>query len=173
MFRYFLVAAAITAVAGSPAHAGEIFGGVYVHDIDSPLTLSGTEPGIDAQIGYRGAALMNEKGPQPYVFASVNTAGTTHFAAAGLAFKFGHRFFVRPGLGVAIHTGSARNFDRADSDRIDFGSRVLFEPELGLGYQINDRAGVEASWIHLSHGQLFGGENPGMDDVGARFTWKL
>ena len=172
MFRYFLLAAAALS-ASSPAAAGEVFGGVYVHDIKSPLTLSGTETGIDGQIGYRGAPLMNAKGPQPYVFASLNSAGDTHFAAAGLAFRFGHRFFVRPGLGIAIHTGSARDFDRADSDRIDFGSRVLFEPELGLGYQISDRSSVEASWIHLSHGQLFGGENPGMDDVGARFSWKL
>ena len=172
MLRY-LTPVAIMLGAASPAAASEIFGGLYAHDIESPLTLSGIESGIDVQIGYRGNPLMNERGPQPYVFASINSAGNTNFAAAGLAFKFGHRLFFRPGLGLAIHTGSTRNYTRPGSDRIDFGSRVLFEPEVGLGYQINARMSVEASWIHISHAQVFGDQNPGMDDVGARFAWKL
>jgi len=50
---------------------------------------------------------------------------------------------------------------------------VLFEPELGIGYQIRDRMSIEASWVHMSHAQIFSDQNPGIDDIGARFSWKL
>ena len=57
--------------------------------------------------------------------------------------------------------------------KIEFGSRVLFEPELGVGAELNDRVSVEASWVHMSHAQLFGGQNPGIDNLGARVSFKL
>ena len=172
MFRSALLGA-LALGAASPAFAGEVFGGLYIHDVDTPLTASGIESGVDLQLGYRGNPLMNAKGPQPYAFAAINSAGNTNYAAAGLAFKFGGKIFVRPGLGIAVHTGSARKFTRPGSDRIDFGSRVLFEPELGIGYQISNRASIEASWVHMSHAQIFSAQNPGIDNIGARFSWKL
>ena len=101
----------------------------------------------------------------------MNTAGETNYAAVGLSAKFGRSIYVRPGLGIAIHTGSAGNFFR--TDKIAFGSRVLFEPELAVGTQINDRLSVEASWIHMSHAQLFGRENPGIDNFGVRLNLGL
>jgi lipid A 3-O-deacylase len=59
--------------------------------------------------------------------------------------------------------------------RIDFGSKVLFEPELALGLQLNDRVSVEASWVHLSNGRILGKskKNQGMDDAGVRLAWKF
>lgn len=164
-----LVGAALTV----PAHAGEVFGGLFVHDVDTPLTFSGVESGADVQLGYRWGALMNGNGPQPYVFAAVNTAGETHYAAAGLSYKFGDKVFIRPGLGIAVHTGSAANVDHEGHDHIDFGSRVLFQPELGLGFRINKRMTLEASWVHMSHATLLSGQNPGIDNFGARLSWKL
>ena len=172
MFRYLLLGA-LGLLATTPAVAGEVFGGLYVHDVDTPLTKSGIESGDDAQIGYRWDPLMRNKGPQPYLFAAVNSAGNTNYAAAGLAFKFGDKFFIRPGLGIAVHTGSTRDYTRPGSDRIDFGSRVLFEPELGVGFRISERATVEASWVHMSHAQLFSPQNPGIDNFGARVSFRL
>jgi lipid A 3-O-deacylase len=167
------LAAALGVVAmPSAAQAGEIFGGVYVHDVDTPLTLSGVEGGADIQLGWRGDRIG--KTPlQPYAFAAVNTAGETHYAAVGISAKFGDRFFVRPGLGIAVHTGSAANFEDPDNGKIDFGSRVLFEPELGIGARINDRMTIEASWVHMSTAQLFGKQNPGIDNFGVRLSFKL
>ena len=172
MFR-FLIAGALACGAASPALAGEVFGGLFIHDVDTPLTKSGIESGVDLQLGYRWDPLMNGKGPQPYLFASVNSAGETHYAAAGLSFKFGDKVFVRPGLGIVAHTGSTANFSHPDHDHVDFGSRILFAPELGLGVRLGERATIEASWVHLSHAQLFGGQNPGMDNIGARLSWKF
>jgi hypothetical protein len=80
---------------------------------------------------------------------------------------------VRPGLGIAIHNGSASNVNDPTNHRIEFGSRVLFEPELGIGAQLNDRLSLEASWVHMSHAQLFGRQNPGIDNFGVRLNLKL
>ena len=162
-----LVAAAAAVGAPSAAQGAEIFGGAYVHDIDSPLSISGVEKGADIQIGWRGGR-FGRTPIQPYVYGSVHTAGKTHFAAAGLSARFGRQIYIRPGVGVAVHTGSAKDFQDPTNDEIEFGSRILFAPELGIGAHINDRVSVEASWIHLSHAQRFGRQNPGMDSVGVR-----
>lgn len=168
-FSWCLLPALLFAT-GAPAHAGEIFGGVYVHDVKLPTDKSGIEDGADLELGYRGGSIGRTP-LQPYLFGALNTAGDTSYAAVGLSAKFGRSVYVRPGLGIAIHNGSADKFFR--SDKIAFGSRVLFEPELGVGTRINDRLSVEASWVHMSHAQLFGGENPGIDNLGVRLNLKL
>jgi len=167
----FVLAISLAAIA-SPAAAGELFGGVYIHDVDTPLTLSGVEGGADIQLGWRGGKIGRTP-LQPYIFGAVNTAGETNYAAAGLSAKFGKQVYVRPGLGIAVHTGSARNREDPTNGKIDFGSRVLFEPELNIGTEINDRLSVEASWVHMSHAQLFGRQNPGIDNFGVRLNLKL
>lgn len=156
----------------TPAQAGELFGGVYLHDVDSPLTKSGIEEGIDVQLGYRWDRIG--KTPlQPYLFGAVNTSGETHYAVAGISARFGKRLFIRPGVGVAIHSGDTRDFEDPSDDDVEFGTRILFAPELGVGYQVSERLSIEASLIHLSHAQLFGRQNPGIDNVGVRLNWKL
>ena len=172
MTRAALAAAAMLALAAAPAHAAEIFGGLYVHDVDTPLSLSGVEHGADVQLGWRGDRIGRTP-LQPYIFGALNTAGDTSYAAIGLSAKFGDRIFVRPGLGLAIHTGSAADFEDPTNERIDFGSRVLFEPELGIGARIGPRATIEASWVHLSGAQLFGRQNPGIDNFGVRLSLEL
>lgn len=165
-------AAAACLAASSPVHAGELFGGAYAHNINTPLTRSGLEGGIDIQFGWRGGRI-GQTPLQPYAFLAANTAGDTSYGAIGLSAKFGDRVFVRPGLGIAVHTGSSANqFDPTDDD-IEFGSRVLFEPELGLGARLSERLSIEASWVHMSHAQLFGRQNSGIHNFGVRMTWKL
>ena len=158
--------------AASPAAAGELFGGLYVHDVETPLTKSGVEGGADVQLGWRGARIGGTP-LQPYIFGAVNTAGETNYAAVGISAKFGNRVYIRPGLGIAVHTGSAKNVEDPTNGKVDFGSRVLFEPELGIGAEISDRLSIEGSWVHMSHAQLFGRQNPGMDNIGVRLNLKL
>ena len=167
------LAIAMAAIA-TPAHAGEVFGGLYVHGVDTPLTLGGSpEGGVDFQLGYRGGPIIDGTGLEPYVFGAINSKGDTSYAAAGLSWKFGDQIYIRPGVGISVHTGSTRNFDNPFNDRIEFGSRVLFEPELGIGARISERMTIEASWVHLSHATLFGKQNPGIDNIGARLNFKL
>jgi lipid A 3-O-deacylase len=169
--RFSCLVILIGAVA-APAQAGELFGGVYAHDVDTPLTKSGIENGADLQLGYRGGRIGHTP-LQPYIFGALNTAGDTSYAAVGFSAKFGNRIYVRPGLGIAIHNGSAEKFQDLTNDKIDFGSRVLFEPELGIGFRATDRASIEASWVHMSHAQLFGRQNPGIDNFGVRLNLAL
>src|SRR5437763_7388265 len=167
-----ICAALIMAPVPGPAMAGELFGGLHVHDVKTPLDKSGIESGVDLSLGYRGGRLFHTF-LQPYLFGALNTAGNTDYAAAGLSAKFGlgHGWYIRPGVGVAIHSGSAGKFFR--TDKIAFGSRVLFEPELGIGTRINSRLSIEASWVHMSHAQLRGRENPGIDNLGVRLNLAL
>ena len=150
-----------------PASATELFGGIYSHAVSTPFSLEGgREQGVDLMLGIRGGKIISGLGLQPYAFGALNSAGDTSYAAAGLSWRFGKTFYVRPGIGLAIHNGSAGRFD--DPDRIAFGNRILFEPELGIGYQLNPRTSIEANWIHMSQGQLFSRQNPGIDNIGAR-----
>ncbi len=171
MIKKFILAAALLSLpaAGSTQ---EVFGGLYKHNVNTPLSLDGgREGGVDIQLGYRGGRIIPRIAIQPYVFGALNSKGDTSYAAAGLSWKFGDRYYVRPGIGLAIHNGSAGNFER--SDRLALGSRILFEPEVGVGARINDRLTIEASLVHLSHAQVFGGQNPGIDNIGARINLKL
>lgn len=169
-----IAAATIVLCAATPAAAGEVFGGLYVHGVDTPLTLGGSpEGGVDLQLGFRGGPIIPGTKLEPYVFGALNSKGDTSYASAGLSWKFGNRIYIRPGLGLAIHTGSASDFDHPDHDHIDFGSRILFEPELGIGARVSDRLTIEASWVHLSHATLLGPQNPGIDNIGARLNFRF
>ena len=159
-------------VLSTPACADELFGGLYDHDVKLPTDMSGIEGGADLMLGYRGGDIGRTP-LQPYILGALNTAGATSYAAVGLSARFGRSVYIRPGLGIAVHTGSAEKFQDLSNDKIDFGSRVLFEPELGVGTEINGRLSIEASWVHMSHAQLFGRQNPGIDNLGVRLNLKL
>jgi hypothetical protein len=161
-----------TCLSAAPAQAGEVFGGIYVHDIDSPLTKSGVEDGLGFQLGWRGDPMTSLK-LQPNAFVSLNSRGNTHYAAIGISRKFGERVYVRPGVGIAVHTGSAAKHQIDGNNEIEFGSRILFAPELAVGASLNERMSIEASWVHLSHATLFSDQNPGIDSVGVRLNYKL
>ena len=166
----FFIAACLGAA--SPAHAGELFGGIYAHDADTPWTRKRAESGADMQVGWRGGRIGHTP-LQPYVFVAINTAGQTRYGAVGLSAKFGDRVFVRPGLGIAVHTGSTADRYDPTNDKIEFGSRVLFEPEIGLGARLTERLSIEASLVHMSHGQLFSQQNPGIFALGVRLNCRL
>jgi hypothetical protein len=167
-------AAAFAAVA-SPVFAQEAFGGLAAHDVDTPLNKGGFEDGLAVQAGVRGKRISGLKAigaPSPYAFGSVSTDGGTNFAAVGLSWKIGGRVFLRPGIGLAVHDRSSHVV--YGNLRGDFGSRILLEPELGLGFQIDQRWSAEASWVHMSHGGLFNSrQNPGIDNIGVRLSYRF
>jgi lipid A 3-O-deacylase len=171
------MAAAILAagLAAGPALAGEVFGGVAVHEVNTPFTLATYESGADIQLGLRGdriEALKAIGAPSPYVFGSLNTAGDTSFVGAGLSWKVGKTLFLRPGVGLVLHDGP---IPRSGPGRVrtDLGSRVLFEPEIALGYQVTQKVSIEASWTHISNARLLSSQNPGIDMIGARVHFRI
>jgi lipid A 3-O-deacylase len=192
-------AAAALGFAAAPAMAGEAFVGVYKHDVTFignavGLGAAGREDGADIHLGYRTNKLENLTWlgkPQVHTMVSINTKNTSNFVAAGFDWKidFGKPggFYLRPGMGLAYTDGkaglppaNAPGLSQAEIDRrtylyyhrIDFGSKVLFEPELALGYQVSDKVSVELSYTHLSNGQIFHqGKNQGLDDAGVRLVY--
>lgn len=195
----FAAVAAATLGLTAPAMADEVFGGLYKHDVTFigeavGLGAAGREDGVDIHLGYRTDRIESLTWlgkPQVQAFVSINSENTSNFAAVGFNWKIelgaDGGFYLRPGFGLAYTDGeaglppaNAPNLtpeERARRTnlyytRIDFGSQVLFEPELALGYQFNDRWSAELSYTHLSNGQIFAqGKNQGLDDVGVRLVY--
>ena len=174
------IALALAVAAGAltfatPAHAGELYGGVYKHAVDTLFTLDTQESGADLQLGYRLDPVIPVAKIQPYVFGSVNTdKGGTDFIGAGVSRKFNLAgVYVRPGIGLVVHDAPKLRVNTATGLRTDLGSRVLFEPEIALGLNLAPRVSVEASWVHISNGQILGKQNPGIDMIGVRANLKL
>ena len=159
------------------AHADEAFVGLYAHAVDTPLTLRTDEGGTDVELGYRFEPLEQLRflgKPSPYLIGSLNTQGDTSFIGGGLSWKLGRGpIYVRPEIGIVVHDGPSLKL--APSGRhLELGSRVLFEPAIGVGTRLGKRGSIEASWVHISQGRIFNYEqNPGVDMWGARLNWKL
>lgn len=169
------LAGAFAALFPVTAGAQEVFAGVLSHSVDTPLTKATGEGGTDLQLGVRGKPLLNAGVAtlRPYAFVSANARGDTSFAAAGVALTVGlPGWFVRPGIGLAVHDGPSYRVG-ADGFRTDLGSRVVFEPELGVGFTILPRVTAELQWTHLSNAQLFSRQNPGLDMIGTRVSIRL
>jgi hypothetical protein len=189
--RTVLAALAVAAIA-APATAGEVFTGVYAHDVDDGISFGKFEDGAQIVTGVRTTALDELKflgRPRVHLLVGVNTSGGTNYLASGLAWRFplSERLYVQPGIGLAIHDGRvnlpspdepgltpAERLKRLNDfqTKLDLGSRVLFEPELSIGWKATRRLSFEVSWIHLSHGKLAGDYNPGVGDIGLRLLYR-
>lgn len=179
-------------LAPATALAGEAFVGVYAHDVDDGISYGRFEDGAQIVAGVRTTAL-DELGfigrPRVHLLAGANTSDGVNYLATGLAWRFNlnRQLYIQPGLGVAIHDGHV-NLPSPDEpgltpeerlrriearrNRLDLNSRVLFEPELSVGWKATSRLSLELSWIHLSHGRLAGRYNPGVADVGLRVLYR-
>jgi hypothetical protein len=179
------------ATAGA-AQAQEVWGGVYAHDLSDGLAIGGFESGMQLAAGVIGRRTDFLRGAHPYVLVAANTDGGTNYAAAGLSWRVPlsqtGRVYLRPGFGLAVHDQDVdfpspyeagiseverqRRFRRGEEE-IDFGNRILFQPEIALGYQVSDRLALEASYLHISHATVFGDQNPGLTDLGVRAVYRF
>ena len=178
--------------AAPAASASEVWIGGYGHGLGTKQR----EGGFDTQIGIRSDridSLWWLGKPSIHLLGSVNSEVRTDFVAVGVNYPLhifpDKRFFIRPGIGIAYTNGEAdigNAFEpglsaaekarriQVTATRIDFGSHAVFEPEFALGYHFNDRLSAEISYVHLSNGQiLHSGKNQGLDDVGARLTYRF
>jgi hypothetical protein len=192
MARAALMAMAVALTAAGPSAAGEAFAGVYAHDVDDGISYGKFEHGAQIVAGVRTTSLDELAflgKPRVHLLAGVNTAGGVDYVASGLAWRFNlaKRVYIQPGIGLAIHDNRvafpspdepgitpAERLKRLNDfkTKLDLGSRVLFEPELSLGWKATERLSMELSWIHLSHARLAGHYNPGVADVGLRLSYR-
>jgi hypothetical protein len=174
-----VVAGAVAAAAllvVSPAQAGDVLIGAMAHDFHA-IGAGGTEGGVDVAVGWRSERIEALRWLwRPRVLATVvaNTAGGTDYAQAALVWRLDltKRLYFEPGVGAAVTDGIDSPVAHGGR-KLDLGSRVLFSPQGAVGWKLNDRAAVEASYTHLSHAYLAGNRNPGLDDLGLRLVWRL
>jgi hypothetical protein len=168
MIRWFArLSCAVALAVEHAAQADDLWIGLYRHDIT--LAQTSFETGQDIKVGWIGDRIEGLRGigrPSPHVVISKSLSGQTDYVAAGLNWTIGSKLYARPGIGMAVNNGPRRAF--RNGRRVDLGSPITFEPELALGWRIDQRYRIEASWIHLSHATLFSRQNRGMDSLGVR-----
>lgn len=170
MLAFFLLAA-------SPLHADsssegewlyEVSFGLLHHDTDNLWSGFRRESGVDLNVEALFSPIGDVLGGQlhPALGASVNTAGDTSKAYAGLRWRYGfaERFFVGAGLGAAVHDGET---DFVSRDKKALGSRILFHVPLEIGFRPTENYSVSLYFDHVSNGFL-ADENEGMDTLGIR-----
>ena len=121
--------------------------------------------------------------PQPYVMASVNTAGETSYGGVGLAWDWepAESWHIEPSFGYVIHSGKLDAKGTTADERKAYGdeylllgSRDLFRTSLAVTRDLGESFGVQVIFEHLSHGQVLGsGRNQGLDELGVRLVYRF
>lgn len=171
------------------AHAiDEIHVGVMQHNICVTNCKNADKedgPNVEFQVSFVSPEFLNWLGsPQPYVMASINTAGETSFGGVGLDWRwnFAENWALEPGVGIVAHDGEVDNpFPNGSQQAADFaeehvllGNEVLFRTSIGLTYDFAGPWEVQAYFEHLSHGQILAsGRNQGLDEAGIRFGYQF
>src|SRR5690554_4850618 len=103
--------AALMAAPAANAGVDEVHFGVMAHNIcvincDNADKEDG--PNVELQVSFDSPSFLSWAfSPQPYLMASINTAGDTSFAGAGLEWRwdFAEGWALEPGFGLVVHDG--------------------------------------------------------------------
>lgn len=172
--------------------------GVHAHAITRPFLIDKPPPGVsyitpeektvDIQVLYRTKPLDFALKPRLAAKVQINTAGKTSFASIGAEWRqhvFKRRVYGQIGIGLTVHDGYTNIPDPYDfapgsadfwrrfelyADRTNFGSRVLFNPNLSVGVRVSRDWAIEANFEHFSHAGWFGRVNDGMETFGLRLV---
>jgi lipid A 3-O-deacylase len=142
-------------------------------------------PNVEFQVSFDSPEFLDWAfSPQPYLIASVNTAGDTSYGGAGLEWRWdvSEHWAIEPGVGYVVHNGEIENPYPNGSpeaaafaaEHVQFGSRDLFRTSLGVTYDFDGPWEAEVLYEHLSHGQILGsGRNQGIDNIGVRIGYQF
>ncbi len=179
-----LIANAPEAQAGvDQVHLGVMAHNVCVTDCKNADKEDG--PNIELQLSFDSPGWLHWAGrPQPFVMASVNTAGDTSFGGVGLEWRwdFAEGWAIEPGVGYVVHDGATDLPFPAGSpeaaafteENVLLGSEDLFRTSIGLTRDLPGPWEVQVLFEHLSHGQILGeGRNQGMDEIGIRLGYRF
>ncbi len=172
------------------AHAGidEVHVGVMQHNIcvtDCKNADKEDGPNLELQVSFDSQGWLGWAGsPQPYLMASINTAGDTSFGGFGLEWRwdFAEGWAIEPGVGYIMHDGETNNpYPNGSPEAAAFteenvllGSEDLFRTSLGLTRDFEGPWEAQVFFEHLSHGQILGeGRNQGMDQAGIRLGYQF
>ncbi len=176
-------------VAAPQAHASvdAVYVGVMEHNIcvtDCKNADKEDGPNVEFQVSFDSPEFLNWAGsPQPYVMASINTSGSTSFAAVGLEWRwdFAEGWAIEPGVGYAVHNGALENKFQGGAQQAEFannhlllGSRDLFRTSIGITRDFEGPLEAQVFYEHLSHGNIIGsGHNQGVDQLGIRIGYQF
>jgi len=180
--------AALAMAPQAQAGVDEVHVGVMAHNIcvincDNANKEDG--PNVEFQVSFDSPAFLSwAASPQPYLMASINTAGNTSFAGAGLEWRwnFAEKWALEPGFGLVVHDAESDNpfangtpeAEAFSQEHVLLGSDVLFRTSLGLTYDFEGPWEAGVFYEHLSHGQILAtGRNQGLDEVGIRFGYQF
>lgn len=180
--------AALAVAPSAQAGVDEIHVGVMAHNvcvIDCKNADKEDGPNVEFQVSFESPGWLDWAGsPQPYLMASVNTAGDTSFGGFGLEWRwdFADGWAVEPGFGYVVHNGETNNpFPNGSPEAAAFaeenvmlGSEDLFRTSIGLTRDFAGPWEAQVFFEHLSHGQILGeGRNQGLDQVGIRLGYQF
>jgi lipid A 3-O-deacylase len=180
--------AALTAAPAAQAGVDEVHIGVMAHNIcviDCKNADKEDGPNVEFQVSFDSPGWLDWAGsPQPYLMASVNTAGETSFGGFGLEWRwdFAEGWAVEPGFGYVAHNGETNNpFPNGSPEAASFaeehvllGSEDLFRTSIGLTRDFAGSWEAQLFFEHLSHGQILGeGRNQGLDQLGIRLGYQF
>ena len=187
-----MVTLALSAVgiqgAASAGIVDEVRVGVIQHNIcitDCKNADKEDGPNIHGEVVFESPEFLSIlASPEPYVMASVNTAGNTSFGGVGLQWdlEFADGWSIEPGLGYIIHDGATSNpfangtpeAEAFANENVLLGSEDLFRTSLSLTRDLNAQWRLQLHYEHLSHGQILGnGRNQGMDSIGVRVGYRF
>lgn len=145
--------------------------GILAHD--RGFAADKHESGVDLNLEVLFAPLDFAGSPRPHLGATLNFAGDTSVAYAGVSFPAFERaaWFTDLLLSAAIHDGPLHK-DPAGCDAYSncgYGIRVM--PRFGVeaGYRLPGEAALSLYYDHMSHKWIIGGENEGLDHIGIRY----
>lgn len=131
------------------------------------------EEGVDLNLEMQFAPLDFIGSPRPHLGATLNFAGNTSVAYAGLGLRVREtrHGFADLFLGAAVHDGPLHKDPAGCALNSDCGYGVRFLPRFGfeLAYRLSPAASVSLLYDHMSHKWIVAGENEGLDHVGLRY----
>lgn len=180
--------AALIAAPAAQAGVTEVHFGVMAHNVcvincDNADKEEG--PNVEVQVSFDSPSFLTWAfSPQPYVMASVNTAGDTSFGGAGLEWRwdFAEGWALEPGFGMVVHDGETDNIyangtpeaEEFNDEHVLLGNELLFRTSLGLTRDFEGPWEAQLFYEHLSHGQVLAtGRNQGLDEVGIRIGYQF
>lgn len=112
---------------------------------------------------------------RPALGATINFYGDTSKAYLDARWQreFANCMFLGLGIGVAVHNGSTQ-FGRwlPDPDSKELGRRVLFHPNVEIGYRLDEHRSLSVYFEHISNAST-APRNEGLDTLGIRYGYRF
>jgi lipid A 3-O-deacylase len=167
----------LTPEAQSQSFISEFRFGAFGHTIDNAPEMGSID--INAEILFNKPITSSDPWieallPRPHIGATLNTAGDTSQAYAGLTWTFNltDRLFLEGTFGGSINNGFDGPAARVPVDRNELGCNILFRESASLGFQITQNWNVMGTIEHSSHAGLCEA-NRGLTNAGVRFGYKF